>query len=102
MDDPQFLEYRAWRVEAAKFCSVATKPPTASRLPSKVDVPAIRTRLRLVMGGQPIAQEAIARRFGFSVAAVRAWKRGRCTPDTASGVIAAGNQRHAARSGCGQ
>src|SRR4051794_8643852 len=44
--------------------------------PPTVDVRAIRSRLGLT-------QAAFARRFGFTVGAVRDWEQGRCQPEQA-------------------
>ncbi len=87
MDEERYLRYCTWRTEAARRCRLASEPPTASRLPSAVDVRAIRQRLGQVLGGQPITQAAFARRFGFSLSAVRDWEQGKCAPDTASRVL---------------
>jgi putative transcriptional regulator len=45
-----------------------------------VDAKAIRTKLRL-------SQESFARRFGFSVAAVRDWEQHRRQPEQAARVL---------------
>ncbi len=45
--------------------------------PAKVDVRAIRSRLRL-------SQAGFARRFGFGLATVRDWEQGRYQPDQAA------------------
>lgn len=87
MDDERYERYQIWRTEAQRRCRLASEPPATVRLPPAVDVKAIRERLGKVLGGKPITQEAFARRFGFSVAAVRAWERGRCVPDAASRVL---------------
>jgi len=87
VDDERYLRYRTWRTETLRRCRLASEPPTASRLSPAVDVRAIRQRLGEVLGGKPITQDAFARRFGFSVAAVRAWERRRCVPDAASRVL---------------
>lgn len=87
MDDLQYQRYRAWRVEAARLCRVAAEPPAASRLPSEVDVAAIRRRLGQVMGGPPISQAAFGRRYGFSPAAVRDWEQRRRRPDVSARVL---------------
>lgn len=87
MDDSRYLKYRAWRVEAARLCRVATEPPAVSRLPSEVDVAAIRRRLGQVIGGQGISQAAFARRYGFSPAAVRDWEQGRREPSVSARVL---------------
>lgn len=87
VDDERYQRYCTWRTEAVRRCRLASEPPAASRLPPVVDVRAIRQRLGEVLGGKPITQEAFARRFGFSVAAVRAWERRRCVPDAASRVL---------------
>jgi len=48
--------------------------------PAKVDVRAIRDKLGL-------SQPAFARRFGFSVGAVREWEHGRRQPEAAARVL---------------
>ena len=48
--------------------------------PATVDVRAIRKRLAMT-------QQAFARRFGFTVAAVRDWEQGRCQPEAAARVL---------------
>ena len=87
MDDLHFDRYRRWRREAARMRRVAAEPPAASRLPAEVDVAAIRHRLGRVLGEMPISQAAFARRFGFSVAAVRAWEQGLRLPDVSARVL---------------
>jgi putative transcriptional regulator len=51
-----------------------------AHVPEDVDVKAIRTKLRL-------SQEAFARRFGFSRAAVRDWEQHRRQPEQATRVL---------------
>ena len=51
-----------------------------AHVPDDVDVKAIRTKLRL-------SQEAFARRFGFSLAAVRDWEQHRRQPEQAARVL---------------
>ncbi len=87
MDALQHERYRTWKADAARLCRVATKPPAASRLPSKVDVAATRKRLGQVIGGRGISQATFARRYGFSVQAVRAWEQGLRTPDVSARVL---------------
>ena len=48
--------------------------------PAAVNVRAIRKMLG-------ITQQAFARRFGFTVAAVRDWEQGRCQPEAAARVL---------------
>jgi len=87
VDDPHFQRYQRWRTEVARLRRVAAESPTVSRLPAGVDVAAIRQRLGRVMGGKGISQAAFARRYGFSVAAVRAWEQKLRTPDVAARVL---------------
>lgn len=89
VDDPHFQRYQRWRTEAARLRRVASEPPVASLLPANVEVAAIRHRLGQVMGGQGITQAAFARRYGFSLAAVRAWEQRLRTPDVAARVLLA-------------
>lgn len=85
--DPHYLRYRAWRAKAARLCRVTAEPPAASGLPSLVDVAGIRRRLGQLMGGPPISQAAFARRYGFSLAAVRDWEQGRRRPSVSARVL---------------
>ncbi len=87
MDDLHLQRYQRWRTEAVRLRRVAADPPAASRLPAKVDVAAIRLRLGRVLGAKPISQTAFARRYGFSVQAVRAWEYGHRTPDVSARVL---------------
>ncbi len=87
VDDPHFQRYQRWRTEAARLRRVASEPPVASRLLGNVGVAAIRKRLGQVMGEQPISQAAFARRYGFSLAAVRAWEQKLRTPDVSARVL---------------
>lgn len=48
--------------------------------PAAVDVRAVRK-------GLGMTQQAFARRFGFTVAAVRDWEQGRCQPEAAARVL---------------
>lgn len=89
MDDPHFERYQRWRTEAIRLRQVASEPPVASLLPANVNVAAIRQRLGCVLGERPISQAAFARRYGFSVAAVRAWEQNLRTPDVAARVLLA-------------
>ena len=61
----------AWSVEAA-------------RVPASVDVFAIR---KAIPGG--LTQEAFAKAFGFTFAAVRDWEQGRRKPDRSSRALLA-------------
>jgi len=87
MDSLQYERYQRWRTEAARLRRVVAEPPVASRLPAGVDVAAIRKRLGQVMGGRGISQAGFAKRYGFSLAAVRAWEQGLRTPDVAARVL---------------
>lgn len=49
-------------------------------VPEQVDVKAIRARLKL-------SQEGFARRFGFSLAAIRDWEQSRRQPEQAARVL---------------
>jgi putative transcriptional regulator len=51
-----------------------------AHVPADVDVKAIRT-------GMHMSQEAFARRFGFSLAAVRDWEQHRRQPEQAARVL---------------
>lgn len=51
-----------------------------AHVPDQVDVKAIRARLNL-------SQEGFARRFGFSLAAVRDWEQSRRQPEQAARVL---------------
>ena len=44
-------------------------------------------RLALPRRPQPVTQDAFARRFGFSAAAVRDWEQGRRKPEGAARVL---------------
>lgn len=48
--------------------------------PASVNVPEIRSRLKL-------SQRAFAERYGFSAAAVRDWEQGRRTPEKAARTL---------------
>lgn len=87
MDDARYEQYAAWRIEAVRQCRIAAEPPLASRLPSTVDVAAIRSRLGQVLFGKPVTQATFARQFGFSTAAVRDWEQGRRKPNAAARVL---------------
>ncbi len=51
-----------------------------ARVPEQVDVKAIRAKLKL-------SQEGFARRFGFSLAAIRDWEQSRRQPEQAARVL---------------
>lgn len=87
MDDRHYERYQTWKTEADRLCRVATEPPAASRLPPDVDVAAIRKRLGQIMGGRGISQVEFAKRYGFSLSAVRTWEQGHRTPDVAARVL---------------
>lgn len=87
VDDVRYSKYAIWRTEAQRRCRLVGEPSVVSRLPPAVDVQAIRARLGGMLGEKPITQEAFARRFGFSLSAVRDWEQGRCLPDPASRVL---------------
>ena len=55
-------------------------PGRIVRVPDRVDVAALRRRLRL-------SQSAFAARFGFSLAAVRDWEQGRRRPEKAARIL---------------
>lgn len=87
VDDLRYAKYASWRTEAQRRCRLVGEPSVVSRLPPAVDVRAIRERLGMMLGEKPVTQEAFARRFGFSLSAVRDWEQGRCVPDPASRVL---------------
>lgn len=87
MDDPQYQRYEAWRTEAARRCRSAVEPSVASRLPTTVDVAAIRERLGQPFAGRACTQQEFASRFGFSLATVQDWEHGRRKPDHAARVL---------------
>jgi putative transcriptional regulator len=52
----------------------------AVRIPSKIDVKALRHRLDM-------SQEEFARRFGFAIATVRGWEQGRRKPEGPARIL---------------
>ncbi len=66
--------------EAAEIMAGARQPSRAWHPPATVDVRAIREALGL-------SQPAFARRFGFSLGAVREWEQGRRQPEAAARVL---------------
>jgi len=63
--------------EAADILSGKLDPARAHHPPPAVDVRATRRK-------QKLTQEAFARRYGFTVGAVRDWEQGRYQPDQAA------------------
>ena len=63
--------------EAADILTGKCDPARAYHPPAGVDVRATRRK-------QKLTQEAFARRYGFTVGAVRDWEQGRYQPDQAS------------------
>ena len=63
--------------EAADILSGKRDPARACHPPPAVDVRATRRK-------QKLTQEAFARRYGFTVGAVRDWEQGRHQPDQAA------------------
>jgi putative transcriptional regulator len=66
--------------EAVDIMSGQREPSFVWHPPAAVDVRAIRARTGL-------SQPQFARRFGFSVAAVRDWEQGRRQPEAAARVL---------------
>ncbi len=66
--------------EAADILAGKTAPARAWRLPDTVDVRSIRASTGL-------SQPEFAKRFGFSVSAVREWEQGRRQPEAAARVL---------------
>jgi putative transcriptional regulator len=66
--------------EAVEICDGRREPSRVWHPPAAVDVRAIRARTGL-------SQPQFARRFGFSVAAVRDWEQGRRQPEAAARVL---------------
>jgi len=66
--------------EAANIMLGKVEPARAWHPPAAVDVRAIRARTGL-------SQDAFARRFGFSVGAVRGWEQGLRQPEAAARVL---------------
>lgn len=66
--------------EAADIMAGKTAPARAWHPPAAVDVRAIRGRTGL-------SQPNFAKRFGFSVSAVREWEQGRRQPEAAARVL---------------
>ncbi len=66
--------------EAAEIVAGTRQPSRAWHPPAAVDVRTIREGLSL-------SQPAFARRFGFSLGAVREWEQGRRQPEAAARVL---------------
>ncbi len=66
--------------EAAEIVAGSREPSRVWHPPASVDVRAIREGLGL-------SQAAFARRFGFSLGAVREWEQGRRQPEAAARVL---------------
>jgi putative transcriptional regulator len=66
--------------EAADIVAGKTAPARVWHPPAAVDVRAIRARTGL-------SQPNFAKRFGFSVSAVREWEQGRRQPEAAARVL---------------
>jgi putative transcriptional regulator len=66
--------------EAADIMLGKREPARVWRPPAAVDVRAIRARTGL-------SQTQFARRFGFTVSAVREWEQGRRQPEAAARVL---------------
>lgn len=66
--------------EAADIMAGKVAPARAWHPPASVDVRAIRA-------GTGLSQAAFAKRFGFSVGAVREWEQGRRQPEAAARVL---------------
>jgi putative transcriptional regulator len=66
--------------QARRYARGETTEGFVAHVPDRVDVKAIRTRLGL-------SQEAFARRFCFSPAAVRDWEQHRRQPEQAARVL---------------
>jgi putative transcriptional regulator len=65
---------------ARAFARGETTEGFLAHVPDKIDVRAIRQRLKL-------SQDAFASRFGFSLAAVRDWEQKRRQPEKAARVL---------------
>lgn len=87
MDEPRYRQHVAWREEVQRRWRAETEPPIASRLPTSIDIAAIREKLGRQLSGWPLSQEAFAARFGLSPATVRDWEQGRRRPDAAARVL---------------
>lgn len=66
--------------EAGDIMAGRVAPSRVWHPPASVDVRAIRARTRL-------SQPAFAKRFGFTVSAVREWEQGRRQPEAAARVL---------------
>jgi putative transcriptional regulator len=74
MKEDHMSEFLDAMQEAADILTGKRDPARAWHPPANVDVRAIRRR-------QKLTQEAFARRYGFTVGAVRDWEQGRYQPD---------------------
>lgn len=59
-----------------------------------VHVPPAEVDVRAIRGRSGLSQEAFARRFGFSPAAVRDWEQGRRRPEQAARTLLLVIERH--------
>ena len=87
MDEIRYEKYATWRNEAERRRRLLAEPPTAARLPDKINVAAIRRRLSEGFSYAPLSQADFARRDGFSPAAVREWEQGRRQPEASARVL---------------
>lgn len=87
MDNQRYARHLAWKVEVERRWRAEVEQPAAAKVPTVIDVAAIRRKLGLHVSGWPLSQEAFAARFGFSSAAVRDWEQGRRKPSLAARVL---------------
>jgi putative transcriptional regulator len=80
-----YTNWKREREENLRVRRAAVRPPIATSLPETLDVAAIR--LALPWRPHSVTQDQFARRFGFSVGAVRDWEQGRRKPDGAARVL---------------
>lgn len=81
----KYTQWKREKEEDLRIRRATVRPPIAASLPDKLDVAAIR--LALPSLPHPCTQDNFARRFGFSVGAVRCWETGRRKPDSAARVL---------------
>jgi DNA-binding transcriptional regulator YiaG len=85
MNGQRYAIWRQQREEDLRVRRAAIQPPIATSLPETLDVAAIR----MALPGRPhaVTQDQFARRFGFSLGAVRDWEQGRRKPDGAARAL---------------
>jgi putative transcriptional regulator len=85
MNGRRYAIWKQQREEELRVRRAATRPPIATSLPETLDVAAIR----MALSGRPhaVTQDRFARRFGFSLGAVRDWEQGRRKPEGARAVV---------------